>query len=719
MTSEHFGRYIIKREIGRGGMSTVFHAFDPRFERDVAIKVLPPELVDTTRFRMRFEREAKVIASLEHAAIVPLYDFGEEDGAPYIVMRYMAGGSLADRLAQKILNPKEAAQLFNRLAPALDAAHAKGIIHRDLKPGNVLYDLYGNAFLSDFGIARLAPSGAATITVWTVLGTPAYMSPERMHGNREEDHRGDIYALGVILFQVLTGSLPYSSESMTKTMMMHVLDPVPDILGFNPNLPLAFKAITEKAMAKAPEDRYPTAGALAQAIELAAQGFLDYTPPFVAGETPEAASKEEVDTMILPDEAQEIPAVIQETAPEAAPKAAPEALARRPILPRIAWISGSVAFLVLLVAAVIFSRIANPGQNATPSAQASSAAIQAGESAVVAGESPVVYPTASVTPSAAPTIPPPLIGGANRLALLKAGDIWILDLNGNGLQQLTRDAAPKSALQWSPDGRSILFASQECIKSIDIQTFAMTNLACFDDAASLDSFSVSPDASRMAIGLNGEEVYFITYDVERLRQIDATDQLAGLSICTGSAPYRATQPYFMQWSPDGQRLAIGISTPWQNTPQDTIRVVDLGQCAGDPVAVGEFPIELFWLTMRGYYESPSLSGFAWDGEQVFVVNSALKENGFGDLHRFDVNSLRSERLEPLGACCYRDARWSPDERYLLFTYQDEETEAVELYYIPYAEIGRAVDFEPLRLPTDFLAGSDIPTLLALRTATGK
>ena len=163
MSAEQFGRYVIKGELGRGGMATVFHAYDPRFERDVAIKVLPREFLHDPQFRVRFEREAKTIALIEHPAIVPVYDFGEEEGQPYIVMRYMSGGSLSDRLAQGPLPINEVINMINRLAPALDAAHSKGVIHRDMKPGNILYDQYGNSFLSDFGIARLHQSSNTTL----------------------------------------------------------------------------------------------------------------------------------------------------------------------------------------------------------------------------------------------------------------------------------------------------------------------------------------------------------------------------------------------------------------------------------------------------------------------------------------------------------------------------------------------------------------------------
>ena len=272
MPQEKFGRYEIKGEIGRGGMATVFHAYDPRFERDVAIKVLPHAFLHDPQFRVRFDREAKTIALLEHPAIVPVYDFGEESDQPYIVMRYMSGGSLSDRIKQGPFSTEEASQIITRLAPALDAAHARGIIHRDLKPGNVLFDQYGNAFLSDFGIARLASSpGSATLTQGAILGTPAYMSPEQIQGE-EIDGRSDLYALGVILYEMITGIQPYQSETPGKVMMMHILEPVPQITKVKPDVPPLIDAVIEKSMAKDPNQRFSTAAETAAALEDAIHG---------------------------------------------------------------------------------------------------------------------------------------------------------------------------------------------------------------------------------------------------------------------------------------------------------------------------------------------------------------------------------------------------------------------------------------------------------------
>jgi serine/threonine protein kinase len=293
MAIERFGRYRIKSQIGHGGMSMVYHAFDPTFGRDVAIKVLPRETMIYPQFRRRFEREAKAIAYLEHPTIVPMYDFGEENGQPYIVMRYMSGGSLSDRLRFGALSVEEAQKIITRLAPALDAAHTNGIVHRDIKPDNILFDQYGTVFLSDFGLAHLKEStGLISQSDLNIMGTPAYMSPEQVQGDRELDGRSDIYSLGVVFYQMLTGSMPYVGKTPASIMMMHLLNPVPKIRDRNIDLPPALELVIEKAMAKDPVDRYRTASDMAGAIEAAVLNVQTTTPnPFrIVSNLPAAAT---------------------------------------------------------------------------------------------------------------------------------------------------------------------------------------------------------------------------------------------------------------------------------------------------------------------------------------------------------------------------------------------------------------------------------------------
>ena len=262
---EQIGRYRIIRELGRGGMATVFLAEDPHVNRHVAVKVLPAQFTHDQQFRARFQREAQTIAKLEHPAIVPVYDFGEDNQQPYIVMRYMQGGSLADRIRQGFLPMGEALSIVQRIASALEAAHQHGIIHRDLKPGNILFDQYNNAYLADFGIVKLAESNA-TFTGTGIIGSPAYMSPEQAQGGREIDKRTDIYALGIIIFEMLTGKSPFEADTPVQQLMKHIMEPPPTLSRIKPDLPANVDPIVNRALAKDPNDRFPTATDLANAL---------------------------------------------------------------------------------------------------------------------------------------------------------------------------------------------------------------------------------------------------------------------------------------------------------------------------------------------------------------------------------------------------------------------------------------------------------------------
>ncbi len=283
-TPEKIGRYEVKGELGRGGMATVYRAWDPSFEREVAIKMLPRELLHDPQFRDRFRREIKTIASLEHPAIVPVYDVGEEDGVPYFVMRYMPGGSLSQWIEKGKFSLEDAARIIERLSSALAYAHRHGLIHRDLKPDNILFDGNGDPFISDFGVAKITDS-STNMTGSGIIGTPAYMSPEQAQGE-PVDARSDIYGLGVIIFQMLSGHQPYEATTPMGVAVKHITDPVPDILAVNPELPPATDKIIKTAMAKDKEQRYPTATELSRALHEAAFGAVPVlTPATVAGGT--------------------------------------------------------------------------------------------------------------------------------------------------------------------------------------------------------------------------------------------------------------------------------------------------------------------------------------------------------------------------------------------------------------------------------------------------
>ncbi len=252
-------------------MAQVYLAYDPVFRRKVAIKLISPAIRDNPALKLRFEREARLIATIEHPGIVPVYDFGEDEGQLYLVMRYMPGGSLTSLMSAGPLELAHVLRILAQIAPALDAVHAHGIVHRDLKPANILLDGFGNAAIADFGIAHFNDA-TTNLTGEAVIGTPAYMSPEQARAEQALDGRSDIYALGVILFEMLTGRQPYKAATPLGLVMMHISDPIPSLHRFRPDLPAGLGAVFEKAMAKDRSLRYPSAAALQADLQFLSTG---------------------------------------------------------------------------------------------------------------------------------------------------------------------------------------------------------------------------------------------------------------------------------------------------------------------------------------------------------------------------------------------------------------------------------------------------------------
>ena len=263
LIGKSLGQFEIIEEIGRGGMASVYRARQTSINRIVAIKVLPRSRCCTTpAFYERFTREVDLVAHLEHPHILPIYDYGEVDGTPYIAMRYLAGGSMAQWIRRGLPPLDKLAKPVEQVASALDYAHQEGVIHRDLKPGNILLDENDNAYLSDFGIARVLDSN---LTGSAIIGTPAYMSPEQANG-LPLDARSDIYSLGVVLFELVTGREPFEAETPVALLLKHINEPMPSARALRPELPLGAERVIIKATAKRPDDRYPSGSDLADAF---------------------------------------------------------------------------------------------------------------------------------------------------------------------------------------------------------------------------------------------------------------------------------------------------------------------------------------------------------------------------------------------------------------------------------------------------------------------
>jgi serine/threonine-protein kinase len=257
-------QYELEDEIGRGGMSVVYRARDRRLNRPVAIKVLPPELAHDGAIRVRFTREAQTSAQLTHAHIVPIYDVGERDGIAYFVMALVTGGSLAAHLTREPRQPvDEVRRILAEIADALAYAHMRGVIHRDIKPDNILLDRQtGRVMVTDFGIAWAMEAGARLTATGIAVGTPTYMSPEQAVGERELDGRSDIYSTGVLGYQMLTGRVPFEAGNSMALLLKHVTERPRSIGELRPDAPRLLRDTIERAIAKAPEDRWPTAAAL-------------------------------------------------------------------------------------------------------------------------------------------------------------------------------------------------------------------------------------------------------------------------------------------------------------------------------------------------------------------------------------------------------------------------------------------------------------------------
>jgi serine/threonine protein kinase len=266
LTGRQFGHYQIVAPLGEGGMAAVYKAYQPSMERYVAVKVLPRHMASSEEFVSRFRREAKLLAQLQHPHILPVFDYGEADSYPYIVMPFVQSGTLAELLHKRQQTLSEVRRIMIQVGDALSYAHTRGMIHRDIKPSNVLIDERGNCLLTDFGLARMAEASTKITASGTIMGTPAYMSPEQGAGSTI-DHRSDIYSLGIIFYEMVTGRVPYTAETPIGVVFKHIQDPLPSARQLNPKLPESVELVLLKALAKNPEDRYQTAEDFVQAIQ--------------------------------------------------------------------------------------------------------------------------------------------------------------------------------------------------------------------------------------------------------------------------------------------------------------------------------------------------------------------------------------------------------------------------------------------------------------------
>jgi len=272
---DEFAGYRIERRLGRGGMGILYLGIEPGLDRRVALKLIAPEAAADEVFAKRFAEESRIAASIEHPNVVPIYAAGEEGGVPFIAMRFVAGSDLGLRLAREgRLEPAPAVDLIAQIGNGLDAIHAAGLVHRDVKPANVLLsggDGAEHAYITDFGVARNVATQSGLTQTGRFVGTLDYVAPEQISGGAV-DARVDVYALGCLLFKLLTGRVPYPRDGEAARLYAHLNDPPPAPSLYAPEVPMALDDVVIRAMSKAPEDRYPSAGDLGRAARAALSG---------------------------------------------------------------------------------------------------------------------------------------------------------------------------------------------------------------------------------------------------------------------------------------------------------------------------------------------------------------------------------------------------------------------------------------------------------------
>jgi len=687
-----FNRYEIIEGLGIGGMATVYRAYDPLFERDVAVKVLKHELLDEPELRERFERETKIVAKLEHAAIVPVYDVGYENDQLFYVMRHMTGGSLSERISKGGIALDQIAYILLRLSDALDFAHRKGIVHRDLKPGNILFDEIGNAFISDFGIAKFAQA-ATRITQSGIIGTPRYMSPEQALGN-DTDGRSDLYTLGVIFFEILTGKAPFDAATPLALAMKHATEPAPNILDINPDLPQGFGEIFKKVLQKEPGDRYQTCTEFANA-------FIEALPADSAPNTKFVTP--------LPPRTTLSPELPTEVPPTPKPIPQPQSKIR-------SWMIVGFIVLLLIGFAWGYPRLTATRGASTPTPEPVSSH-QASTATDIPPTPTEPPPTATATLEPTPTpepIPTPP-GGAVNIAFTSKREVFVMNVSDKDPIQLTNTDLQKFDLQWIPNSSELLYGEGNCIYKVDAEADnpAPEKIGCFSNDEDFRGVRVSPDGNHIALTVKNR-LLILPFDLELLSTVKSAFELQNSEkLCI---EYSEVTVKGAQWASSGESVAILYQGPVGNLTDigDTVRVlkVDLARCeAVDPLVIDEFPGRRF--TPEGY--GSSIPSYHWDGNNRFLFNTLIRNISYGNLYLYDMSTKQGTLLNPVnGTCCYHGATFSPDGTHMLFTYQnfnDGAESRTWLYYIP---LDGEDEITPFDLPIGYFPNPREDILFALQ-----
>ncbi len=521
LTGQPISHYHILEQLGEGGMAIVYKALDTRLEREVALKVIRTEkLVPATMDKTlkRFEREAKALAKLNHPHIVSVTDYGEQDGKPYLVMPYLPGGTLKKHLSGKPIPWQDAARLLAPIARALDYAHQQGIVHRDVKPSNILITQSGQPMLSDFGVAKILETEETLDLTGTGvgIGTPDYMAPEQGFGH-STDARMDVYALGVVFYEMVTGRRPYQADTPMAIMLKKNTEPLPRPTAFVPSLPRAVENHLIKALARDPSNRFQTMGEMAVSLDAFAQGKLPFIEPTTTIEI-------------------------------------------RPRKNWTIWIGAGLVGLLCLAALATGGLFAVRMLGSTPGSTPTEFVTAPPE----AGPAPVKPSTPtdsfiSYTPTIElPTVTPTAISSWQQGKLAfpvrntsTSNFLHWLDLANSGEPQLLFTPEVSSSYLYAPwfsrDGNTLAYGDLNFDK---VYALTLNPLSSPRLMGKCQSPSISPDGNRVICGVAGQN-YFPVYDIRTGKLVDR--------IKHGTSG--AVVPV---WSPDGTEIAFSelVSEPW-------------------------------------------------------------------------------------------------------------------------------------------------------------